>query len=49
MKKEEKPVFTRSYNPKHVNDVIATHDDILINNWMNGIKANSLKMLREKE
>lgn len=49
MKKELKPVFTRSYNPKHVNEVIATHDDILINNWMNGIKANSLKILREKD
>lgn len=49
MKKETKPLYLRSYNPKHVNEVISTHDPMVIHNWMNGIKANSLKMLREKE
>jgi len=44
-----KPTYLRSYSPKYVNEIIGTHDPVIINNWMNGLKPNAFKMLREKD
>ena len=49
MKKTLSPVYMRTFTPKHLDDVVATHDPVIINNWLNGLKGNSLKMLRDKE
>lgn len=49
MKKTLSPVYMRSFTPRHLDDVVATHDPVIINNWLNGLKPNSVKMLREKE
>ncbi len=48
MKKETtKKIFAPQ--AKYVNEVVATHDPLVINKWMNQLKPYSFKLLRDKE
>ena len=47
--KDIKTAAFRSYSAKNLDEIVGTHDPFLINKWMNGLKPNTLKMLRDKE